>query len=53
MDSICCPSTDPFFCGGPADPNNLGCYPTLQTAAAVCGTQSVGGKTTTVAYQCH
>jgi hypothetical protein len=49
MDSKCCPSAQPFFCGGPTDPDLLGCYPTLPEAASVCATQN--GKT--IAYQCH
>jgi hypothetical protein len=57
MDSICCPSADPFYCGGPADgdQSNVGCYPTLAQAAAVCGTEpgSDGSDAGTLAYQCH
>jgi len=52
-DSICCPSAQPFFCGGPTDPDNLGCYATLQDATAVCGMTTVNGKTMTIAYQCR
>jgi hypothetical protein len=51
MDSKCCPSSDAFFCGGPTDPDNFGCYATLKDAASVCGTDSYSGKT--LAYQCH
>jgi hypothetical protein len=43
----------PVFCGGPADPDNYGCYASLQDAASVCGTNSFNGKTMTIAYQCH
>jgi hypothetical protein len=53
MDSKCCPASDPFFCGGPTDPDNFGCYATLQDAASVCGTESFNGKTMTIAYPCH
>src|SRR5262249_42259811 len=53
MDNICCPSTAPFFCGGPIDPNPIGCYPSLQEASAVCGMDNAGGMPMTLAYQCH
>ncbi len=36
MDSICCPASDPYFCGGPSDPDYLGCYATMQQASSVC-----------------
>jgi hypothetical protein len=52
MDSICCPSAAPFFCGGPIDPNYRGCYPSLQAASAVCGMDMSGGHPVTLSYQC-
>jgi hypothetical protein len=51
MDNKCCPPSDPFFCGGPADPDNFGCYATLADAASVCGTDPTNGMT--LAYPCH
>jgi hypothetical protein len=53
MDSKCCPSADPWFCGGLINLDDLGCYPSMQAAASICGTSRASGKTTTLAYQCH
>jgi hypothetical protein len=55
MDNICCPSSDAFYCGGPLDPDNLGCYPTLKDAQSVCGSapSPVTGKNENLAYACH
>jgi hypothetical protein len=52
-DAICCPGSDAFYCGGPIDPDNLGCYPTLKAAEAVCRTEPVNGKNVNSAYACH
>jgi hypothetical protein len=51
MDNKCCPPSDPFFCGGPSDPDNFGCYATLTDASSVCGTDPTNDMT--IAYQCH
>jgi hypothetical protein len=52
--STCCPAAQPFYCGAPTDIDNLGCYATLEDAAAICSTETgLGGGTANAAYQCH
>ncbi len=55
VDATCCPASDPFYCGAPADPNNpVGCYATLADAKAYCATAAgEDGGQGTLAYQCH